>query len=71
MNDDLPPSARYVYYVLEQEGSMTRQELLEELGLPERTLDRALETLHSGDYISKTRENTDSRQVVAKVAGEA
>lgn len=71
MNDDLPPSARYVYYVLEQEGSKTRQQLLEELNLPERTLDRALETLQSGDLIAKTRDNTDSRQVVAKVAGEA
>lgn len=62
--DDLPPSAKYVYHTLESEGSLTRQELLEETDLPEPTLDRALESLHNEDYILKTRDSGDLRKVV-------
>jgi len=63
---DLPPSAKYVHHVLEEaDGSrVTRQELLERVALDERTVDRALERLQNVDYIHKTRDTKDLRQVV-------
>ena len=62
----LPPSAQYVYHVLkEADGErVTRQELLERVALDERTVDRALERLQNVDYIDKTRDSEDLRQVV-------
>jgi DNA-binding MarR family transcriptional regulator len=68
--DDLPPSAKYVLDVVEREGSIRRQELINETDLPARTIDRALDRLHTGDHIVKTRESRDLRQIVAKVAPE-
>lgn len=68
--DDLPPSAKYVLDVVERKGPIRRQELLEETALPERTLDEALDRLNSRDYLSVTRDYTDLRQVVAKMATE-
>ena len=63
---DLPPSAKYVYHVLDEADGdrVTRQELLERVALDERTVDRALERLQNVDYIDKTRDNKDLRQVV-------
>lgn len=66
--DDLPPSAKYVYDVLDREGPLSREALQERTELPERTVDRALDTLHTGDFIIKTRDSGDLRQVVAKTA---
>lgn len=68
--DDLPPSAKYVLDVVERKGPIRRQELLNETDLPERTVDRALDRLHTGDYIVKTRESGDLRQILAKLASE-
>jgi len=63
---DLPPSAKYVYHVLEEEDAdqLTRQELLDRVHLNERTLDRALDHLQNVDCIDKTRDSGDLRQVV-------
>jgi DNA-binding IclR family transcriptional regulator len=67
--DALPPSAKYVYHVLEEaDGELTRQELLEETDLHERTLDRALKSLQNGDFIALDRDTGDLRQIVANVA---
>lgn len=66
--DALPPSAKYVHHVLVEDGPLLRQELQDQTGLPTRTLDRALDTLQNGDYITVTRDNGDLRQVVANVA---
>jgi len=67
---DLPPSAKYVAAVIEREGEATRQELIRETSLPERTLDRALHRLEDAGRIVKTRESGSLRRTVAKVAGE-
>ena len=66
--DDLPPSAKYVHYVLEEDAPLTREELLDETGLCERTLDRALDRLQDGNYIRSDRDNSDLRQVVVTTA---
>jgi len=65
----LPPSAKYVYYVLEnaEDGKLTRSELIEETELPERTIDDALQTLKNRDYVFTSRKSTDMRQVVCRI----
>ncbi|MFC6975799.1 MarR family transcriptional regulator [Halomicroarcula sp. GCM10025709] len=66
--DDLPPSAKYVLDTVAREEPVTRQEIIDETGLRPRTVDRALETLQNVDFIVKTRDNDDLRQVVAKMS---
>jgi DNA-binding MarR family transcriptional regulator len=63
---DLPPSAKYVYHVLEEEDDdrLSRQDLLDRVHLNERTLDRALNHLQNVGYVDKTRDSDDLRQVV-------
>lgn len=61
--ESLPPSCRCVLLVLDEEA--TRQQLLEQTGLPETTLDDALDTLENRDFIRRTRKSDDLRQVVA------
>ena len=41
----LPPSANFVFYVLDRHGPMPRRQLLDETNLPDRTLGFALESL--------------------------
>lgn len=62
----LPPSAKYVYYALREreDQQVTRQELQEAVDLPESTLDRAIDRLQNEDYIAKTRDSGDLREVV-------
>jgi len=62
----LPPSAAYVYHVLDEDGPLARQELLERVELNERTLDRALDRLQNDDLIDKTRNPMDLREVVVE-----
>lgn len=66
-DNPLPPSAKYVAHVLRAEGPLTRQELIEETDLPERTLDKALETLDNCDCLLRTRKDGDLRVVVCKI----
>ncbi|GGK74640.1 MarR family winged helix-turn-helix transcriptional regulator [Haloarcula sebkhae] len=65
--DDLPPSAKYVYRVLNDEGPLSRKELQGETQLSESTLDDALDTLENCDYLLRTRKSEDLRQVVVKL----
>jgi len=68
---ELPPSAQYVLDVLETHGDeITRQELQRQTYLADRTLDAALETLKNCEFISKSRQSSDLRQVVVKLAEE-
>ena len=63
----LPISAKYIYHVLDEDGPLARQELLDRVELNERTLDRALDRLQNGDYVDKTRNPMDLRQVVYEI----
>jgi len=67
--DSLPPSCQYVIDTLEEAGGeLTRQELKEQTYLADRTLDRALETLQNCEFIHKTRQSSDLRQVLVCLA---
>ena len=67
--DDLPPSCRCVLQALNYRGpELSRQELLEETGLPERTLDEALNRCESRGFLSRARKSGDVRQTVAILA---
>lgn len=63
--DELSPSAKYVLSIIrDEDGEVSRQTLHEESGLPEPTLDRALNALEEEDRIVLSRDNADLRQVV-------
>lgn len=62
--DDLPPSAKYVVFALEDaDGSLTRCDLQEQTGLPKRTLDRALDRLEDVGIVHRDRDADDLRYV--------
>lgn len=62
--DDLPPSAKYVVFVLEHaDGSLPRGDLRDRTDLPERTLDRALDKLENKGVIRRDRDTDDLRYV--------
>lgn len=65
---DLPPSSIHVRHILEDlGGEATRQELLEETELPERTVDDALTKLEQNDEISRDRYESDLRETVCSI----
>jgi len=71
MPDDLPPSCRCILQALRYHGpELSRQALLEETGLPERTLDEALDRLENCGRIRRARKSGDLRQTVAELAVE-
>lgn len=62
--EELPPSAGFVVWFLEQQGgSALRQELLDETILEERTLDRAVDRLEELDIVRRDRSGSDLRYV--------
>ncbi|WP_254766522.1 MarR family transcriptional regulator [Salinilacihabitans rarus] len=66
---DLPPSARYVVYVLEDAGGTAgRDELLDRTGLPERTVDEALARLEAEAVVRRDRASDDLRFVHVELA---
>ena len=69
--ESLPPSCKYVLRALtDADGSLMRDELVDELCHRERTISGALKTLENCGYIVRTRKNDDLRQVVVKLADE-
>jgi len=62
--DELPPSAKYVLDVVEREGPLARQALLDQTWLAESTVDDALRTLESRHFIHRSRKSDDLTQVL-------
>jgi len=63
MPDDLPPSCRCVLLALRYRGpELSRQAILEETGLPEPTLNEALDRCESRGVVSRARKPGDIRQ---------
>ncbi|NHJ41394.1 MAG: MarR family transcriptional regulator [Asgard group archaeon] len=57
----LPPSANFVYYVLDRLGPLPRHRILDETNLPDRTLGYALETLLKKGLVIKILDKKDAR----------
>lgn len=60
--DDLPPSAKLVVWVLEAEGELTQQGLMEETRLHQRTLRYALDRLEEEHLVDSRPNPSDARQ---------
>lgn len=57
----MPPSANFVFYVLERQGPLPRHRLLDETNLPDRTLGYALEILLKKGLVIKKLDQKDAR----------
>ena len=57
----LPPSANYVFYVLDRLGPLPRYMLLDETNLPDRTLGFALEMLLKRGLVVRMLDKKDAR----------
>jgi len=64
MTSNIVPDEFTVTSVNERLDRDGRQELREETELADTTLDRAIESLQNGDYLFKSRDSDDLRQVV-------
>jgi DNA-binding MarR family transcriptional regulator len=65
---ELTNSDRYVFRLVDEAETATRQALLEETAIAERTLDRSLTRLEERGYIALARDSGDLRRKVAIVA---
>jgi len=68
--DDLPPSAKLVYKVLEYSGPMTQKRLVEESMLSARTVRYALERLEDIDCVTEDIYFADARQSLYQLAAD-
>lgn len=58
---DLSPSAKYVYTVLQNNGTLTKDELAQQTLLPARTISYALERLSEAGLVEREVDATDAR----------
>ncbi|MHA1462181.1 MAG: MarR family transcriptional regulator [Candidatus Heimdallarchaeota archaeon] len=57
----LPPSANFVFYVLDRKGPMARYRILDETNLPDRTLGYALDSLLKKGLVVRVSDGKDRR----------
>lgn len=63
----LPPSAKFVYKILESHGQLTQKDLIRETSLPSRTVRYALNRLKKEKFLIEHQYLTDARQSLYKV----
>jgi len=61
---DAPPSAKFIYKILEYEGKMTQKEIISESNLPSRTVRHSLDYLIDMGFIEKHLTLRDTRQSI-------
>ena len=61
---DLPPSAKFILWVLDYQGPLTRREIIDETGLDTRTVERSLSQLTDADLIESAANPEDPRGYV-------
>lgn len=59
-----PPSVKLVYWVLDQEGTLSQDRLADATLLPDRTIRYALNRLEEADVVDATIDLTDPRRRV-------
>lgn len=67
VRDEVPPSAKLVWKVLEDEGELAQQDLVDETQLPARTVRRAVEQLEEVGAVERRFSTTDARYIVYTV----
>ena len=65
--EELPPSAKLVYKVLEYNGSMTQKQIVEESMLSARTVRYALERLERIEIVDEEIYFADARQSLYQI----
>ena len=65
---DLPPSAKLVFVVLEHEGTLTQQRLIEETRLSARTVRYAIKRLKNVNAVAEQISFRDARQTLYTAA---
>ncbi|PSP56370.1 ArsR family transcriptional regulator [Halobacteriales archaeon QS_1_67_19] len=65
--DDLPPSAKLVFKVLEYKGALTQKQIVEESMLSARTVRYALERLEELDVVTEDVYFADARQSLYEI----
>lgn len=66
--DDLSPSAKLVYKILEYEGSMTQSELAEDAMLDPRAIRRVTSSLEDVGLVDSRHSQQDGREIVYSVS---
>lgn len=66
--EDLPPSAKYVYYVIERKGAMTQIEIAAETGLPQPTVSQSVDRLEEEGVARRRPDPTRLRSNVVEIA---
>ena len=61
---EAPPSAKFLYRLLEDEGPLTERQLIAESGLPERTVRNALRYMVNANLVRRARSLRDAREAV-------
>lgn len=65
--DELPPSSKLIFRLLEGSGPMTQQEIVEETALPPRTVRYALERLKKEGLLTEHPYFRDTRKMLYRV----
>ncbi|QOJ78698.1 NAD(+)/NADH kinase [Infirmifilum lucidum] len=65
---ELPPSAKFVLKVLEDEGELGISEIIDLTGLPERTVRHALALLSSRGFIEKLEDPVNPKRILYRVS---
>jgi predicted transcriptional regulator len=68
--DDLPPSAKLVFKVLQYDGPLTQKQIVEESMLSARTVRYALERLEGIGVVDEDVYFADARQSLYSITGE-
>ena len=63
----LPPSANFVFYVLDRLGPLPRNRILNETKLPDRTVGYALEILLKKGLVTRMLDEKDARLRIYQV----
>lgn len=69
--EDLPPSAKLVFKVLEYDGPLTQKQIVQESMLSARTVRYALERLENIGIVSEDIYFADARQNLYRITEEA
>jgi len=67
---NLPPSAKLVAFVLQHNGKLSKQELVEETLLSERTVRLGIEKLQQADVVKAEISMQDARKRLYELAAE-